>query len=276
METKQKPGGRVHVVDDDNDAQPDPSFIASRMNNGIRFSLEKTLSVRNDFEHNNPPSLQNNRLSPKYSYSGGGGVGGGGGGGGDSPKSPKPPSNQNSNKNTPRDREEILNGHDGKLVEAVMGEDYDNEFAGEIFSREELDMKIYWRTMNFGQIIKRIFATIFLTLEVETSSNLARAIAVFTKLVILIAVISYMASTEPSLRVTPNTCETPLCSDDSLLCPGYQTCQDINAPAFDVIENVCVYIFTAEYVLRLISAWAVTQRVAGILPDDWIHVSIIT
>ena len=263
---------RVHVAVDDDDENhgSSPSFIASRMNGGPRFSLEKTLSVRNDLvQHTNPHSGENNnRLSPVNSYSRSMSFAGGG------PKHNNHSSMNNVHNNSNSPGEEILNAHEEKLVEAVLGEEDENEFAGEIFSKEELDMKIYWHTMNFGQIVRRIFATVFLTLEIETSSNLARFIAVFTKIVILVAVTSYMASTDPSLRVTPNTCDSPLCSDDSFLCPGYQTCQDINAPAFDVIENICVYIFTAEYVLRLLSVWAVSPRVAGILPDEWVQVSI--
>ena len=261
MEPKLKPG-RIHVAGDDDDIQPttSPSFVVSRMNSGKRLSLDRTLSAgRNDLiQHNGSHNIQDQRLSPTNSYNRNMSFNG----------SPK-----HSITNSPR--EELLNEHDEKLVKEMLGEEeYDGEFAGDIFSKEELDMKIHWRTMKPSQIIRRIFATIFLTLEIETSSNLARFISVFTKLIILVAVISYMASTDPSLRVIPNTCDSPICSDDSLLCPGYQTCQDINAPAFDVIENVCVYIFTVEYVLRLISVWAVSPRVAGILPEEWIQVCI--
>jgi hypothetical protein len=39
-------------------------------------------------------------------------------------------------------------------------------------------------------------------------------------------------------------------------------------PIFDMIENACIYFFTAEYGLKFFTCWSVSPRAAGILPKD--------
>jgi len=116
---------------------------------------------------------------------------------------------------------------------------------------------------------KDALACIFVTMEVESSSTLAAVLSAVLKSIIAIAVISYLVSTEPAYRVIPFTCIEPACRDDPFLCPNADICPSQTSPGFAFVEDFCVYIFTAEYILRLLTCWTVTPRVAGILPNNW-------
>ena len=46
-------------------------------------------------------------------------------------------------------------------------------------------------------------------------------------------------------------------------------CTDIELPVVLTVESFTTYYFTAEYGLRLLTVWAVTPRVAGVIPAAW-------
>ena len=79
----------------------------------------------------------------------------------------------------------------------------------------------------------------------------------------------HTASTNPQLRYVPTTCDQPVCNNDPLLCPDYMVCTDIELPLVLTVESFTTYYFTAEYGLRLLTVWAVTPRVAGVIPAAW-------
>ena len=79
----------------------------------------------------------------------------------------------------------------------------------------------------------------------------------------------HTASTNPQLRYVPTTCDQPVCNNDPLLCPDYMVCTDIELPVVLTVESFTTYYFTAEYGLRLLTVWAVTPRVAGVIPAAW-------
>ena len=68
----------------------------------------------------------------------------------------------------------------------------------------------------------------------------------------------------------PNGVFAP-CDNDPILCPGYQICEPVALPLFTVIEDICVYFFTFEYFSRLLTCWAVSPRIAKVLPGNWKH-----
>ena len=61
-------------------------------------------------------------------------------------------------------------------------------------------------------------------------------------------------------RTIPATCSYPVCDNDSKLCPGAMICRDEISSQFNLIDDLCTYLFTMEYGLRLLTCWAVTPR----------------
>jgi len=60
------------------------------------------------------------------------------------------------------------------------------------------------------------------------------------------------------------TCPSPLC----LSC-SYMICESAEDPDVLAVENFTTYFFTAEYLLRLLTCWAVSPRVAGVVSAEW-------
>lgn len=133
----------------------------------------------------------------------------------------------------------------------------------------DAELEVSFQHMTWRQAPQRLCAFIFILFEIEESSSMAKGMALLTRFVIIFATIAYIISSDPALRIIPDTCDSPVCDNDHLLCPGYQICQDVISNEFDWIENICVYFFTAEYGVRLLTCWAVTPRVAGVIPAWW-------
>jgi hypothetical protein len=133
----------------------------------------------------------------------------------------------------------------------------------------EADLYEDYYGLNCLQSIKKVCATIFITLEIPRSSSTAKIVAIIINIIILTAIIGYIASTELSLRISPTTCNFPACDNDPTLCPGYQICPDDTSIQFLTIDDICTYLFTIEYGLRLFTCWSVPPRVAGIILNKW-------
>ena len=112
-------------------------------------------------------------------------------------------------------------------------------------------------------------AAVFIALELEGSSLLAKYLDFVTKAVIVIAVAAFLISTEPLFQYQPTTCTDPYCSDDQLLCPGYHICEAAELPVVTAVSDFTTYYFTAEYALKFLTVWAVSSRVAGVVPYEW-------
>ena len=136
------------------------------------------------------------------------------------------------------------------------------------FAPAELDTH-FEMGMGVAEVVKRTCSFVFITLEHEQSSVFATYLDYLTKTVIILAVVAYLLSTEPAYRDSPSTCDQPVCSDDDHLCPGYQVCEPEESLGIFAIENFTTYYFTAEYLLRMLTAWSVTPRVAGVLSYEW-------
>lgn len=68
------------------------------------------------------------------------------------------------------------------------------------------------------------------------------------------------ATTQSFDRYQPSTCEIPACDNDTDLCPGSIVCEPIPPPVFNVIDAVCIYIFTIEYGVRLFTCWGASSK----------------
>ena len=108
------------------------------------------------------------------------------------------------------------------------------------------------------------FALIFVTVDIESSSRAAYVLTTLFKVAIVLSIVAGIVSSEPSMQVVPATCPLPACDHDPVLCPGAQVCAPVPAPVFVMIDAVCVWIFTVEYGLKMLSVWAVSPN--GTIP----------
>lgn len=111
-------------------------------------------------------------------------------------------------------------------------------------------------------------AVIFVTLELESSSKIARVFSILFMVVTLLSIFATVVGSEPSLMRTPLTCADPACDNNPKWCPGYMICPPEPSPVFETIENICIYLFSIEYGLKFITCWSVSPQAAGILPQD--------
>ena len=165
------------------------------------------------------------------------------------------------------------NDHSNPLARRRLSSQYeiDDGGNGDIeFTSAELDTE-YHEGMTPAETVQRACATVFIVLELEQSSTFARYLDYVTKTVIILAIVAYLLSTEPTYRYTPTTCDQPVCNDDLTLCPGYVVCQDVEIPELWAVEEFTTYYFTAEYILRMLTVWSVSPRVAGLLSSEWEH-----
>ena len=122
---------------------------------------------------------------------------------------------------------------------------------------------------SLAQAVANGCAAVFITLELDPSSVLAKALDYLTKAVIVLAVAAYLVSTEPRFQYQPATCAVPTCSDDPSLCPGYTICEAVELPWVTAMSDFTTYYFTVEYGLKLLTVWSVSSRVAGVVPIAW-------
>jgi Ion transport protein len=117
-------------------------------------------------------------------------------------------------------------------------------------------------------VLQAWFALIFVTVDIESSSRAAYVLTTLFKIAIVLSIVAGIVSSEPSMQVVPATCPLPACDHDPVLCPGTQVCAPVTSPVFVMIDAVCVWIFTVEYGLKMLSVWAVSPNVAGMVPLD--------
>lgn len=110
----------------------------------------------------------------------------------------------------------------------------------------------------------------FVMLQEPSSSILAGWVSNFVLTVILVNVICNVYMTLPGSRNYPvTTCPVPACSNDPTLCPGTIMCPPTTDPYLVRIDDICVIIFSIEYVSRLSTVWTVPMRLAGLVNPLW-------
>lgn len=67
-------------------------------------------------------------------------------------------------------------------------------------------------------------------------------------------------------RYQPDSCLNPACDNDLDLCPGRVVCEPIPPDWFEILETICVIVFTADYILRVASCSFVPARISGVSP----------
>ena len=96
----------------------------------------------------------------------------------------------------------------------------------DVFNAKEIEIDFHFNdaTSTF-QVVKKLAAIVFITMEIEQSSYVAKFISLAIKMAICLAVFTFIVSTDPYFRVIPDTCAFPDCDNDPLICPGYMICQ---------------------------------------------------
>ena len=117
--------------------------------------------------------------------------------------------------------------------------------------------------------INLIAAEIFVLFQHEESSPYARILSFIITLVIILAIGSYIFASLNQSQKTPTTCDNPACDNDVILCPNSQICAPLQTEGFNFIELLTAVFFLIEYGSRLLTCWAVSPRLAGILPPGW-------
>ena len=118
-------------------------------------------------------------------------------------------------------------------------------------------------------MFRRTCAETFLALEIDQSGLIAQFCSLVIVLFIFLAILSYVLSTISPLLYYDNNCSNPVCSNDVSLCPNTSICKPTENPTLLFLEQLCVYFFTAEYGIRLLTCWSVSARLSSTLPWKW-------
>ena len=98
--------------------------------------------------------------------------------------------------------------------------------------------------------LKHWYQRLFTTLEHSESCILGNYIYQIIMTVILVNVIANVFMTLPQFRrVSVTNCTSPACDNDPVLCPGTTICEPVIEPLLTSIDDVCVIIFTLEYMV---------------------------
>mmetsp|Transcript_41283 Transcript_41283/g.95022 ORF Transcript_41283/g.95022 Transcript_41283/m.95022 type:complete len:1143 (-) Transcript_41283:203-3631(-) len=100
-----------------------------------------------------------------------------------------------------------------------------------------------------GSIARRIF----LAFEESPKSRLGQILEVFLLLTIAVSTVSFIMESMPEYRHTPEDCLFALNNNLDI---SSQDCEPVPDDAFSIIEAICIAIFTAEYLVRLLTVHA--------------------
>jgi hypothetical protein len=101
-----------------------------------------------------------------------------------------------------------------------------------------------------------------MTLEDPLTSVFGKFISAFMLLVILISCVAYVMATVPLLLIQPEECDFPVGLTDD----NREVCEPKPPYYFDLVEYICVVIFTVEYLSRMVSVGFMPARLADCLP----------
>ena len=110
----------------------------------------------------------------------------------------------------------------------------------------------------------------FVTMHEPSSCIGAQWISNFVMAVILLNIIVNVMMTLPQYRRYPvSNCAAPACDNDATLCPGIVVCTPISEPWLTGIDDICVILFSIEYLMRIVTVWSVPVRLSNLLPPEW-------
>lgn len=117
-----------------------------------------------------------------------------------------------------------------------------------------------------------IFEKIFISFERPKSSKLSFLISLTVNAIILIGTICYVLANDPQFFTVHDHCAHPVCKHGSTAefsyCPHHDVCPPGHTQALIDIEDSIIFIFTAEYLGRILTLWSVTPRMANLIPED--------
>ena len=105
---------------------------------------------------------------------------------------------------------------------------------------------------------------IFILLEIPDSSYLSEFFSFLVLFATLLSVITYVLGTVPEYRHVHDTCDYPVCHNDSTLCPSKMICEPIPPVSFQVVEKVCLILFFIDCVCRICTVGTVPLSLAGL------------
>ena len=111
-----------------------------------------------------------------------------------------------------------------------------------------------------------ILHRVFLIAENPSSCLFGKLWSLGVAVITLISVVVYILDSLPELSYTPSTCESPACNNDPVLCPGTMICEPASFAVLLDIENVCLYIFIADYFTRFLLCGTVPSHMANVAP----------
>ena len=138
----------------------------------------------------------------------------------------------------------------------------------DLFSNGQESHERYKHLLNWPQ-------RLFVLMEHPNSSRASWAMSIFISLVTFVSVLIYICASIPEVLHDVSTCAQPACDHDDVLCRNMMVCEPEPPEWFECAENACLYIFVADYFLRLFLVTTVSPRVAGIPIadmtelDDW-------
>lgn len=134
------------------------------------------------------------------------------------------------------------------------------------FARIRLDemLKMNEKGVSLSEFVERIkkeidarrlncWEWIYLTFASGTAGVFSIYFSYFVLSLIIVSTVSFILETEPSMRYAHGQC---VCDPIPLGGPC-APCEPTSGPVFDIIETVCISVFTAEYLIRLFTVHSV-------------------
>mmetsp|Transcript_25126 Transcript_25126/g.22845 ORF Transcript_25126/g.22845 Transcript_25126/m.22845 type:complete len:720 (-) Transcript_25126:493-2652(-) len=120
--------------------------------------------------------------------------------------------------------------------------------------------------------VKRIYPLItsqkiFLILHDPSSCLLARIVNTIMLITIVISCANFIFSTSTLFQYQPKTCSNPVCNNSDL-CLGYMVCRPVVVDWMNIVDFICIIIFTIDFGLRVLTVGSVPARLSGLVPDD--------
>ena len=109
-----------------------------------------------------------------------------------------------------------------------------------------------------------VLQRMFITVEDPNGSQLGGFIGMFMFCVIILSCTVYVISSLNVFKVPTSACAQPVCSNDPTLCPKQTVCEPNDSDWTNVVELLCVIIFTIEYGFRLLLVWCAPPRLCHI------------
>jgi hypothetical protein len=117
-----------------------------------------------------------------------------------------------------------------------------------------------------------IYEKIFISFERPKSSKVSFLISLFVNSIILIGTVCYVLANDPAYHVEIDHCHHPVCekgsTGDYSYCPYHDVCPPDHPHVLLEIENAILFIFTGEYLGRVLTLWSVEPRMANLIPED--------